>query len=500
MNTADHPVTRDVRQRALLIGTVLLVSYAYFYQGGGWNQNSRFDLVRAMVEQRTLRIDDYQDNTGDKAVYQGHYYSDKAPGLALLALPAVAVARPILRAAGVDPLSPSGLVALSYIATLFAVALPAALGCACMMLLAARLGSGIGGAFAALGLGLGTPLWAWATLFWGHALAGSCLLLSLAAIVALKHDPGRPVLWSFAAGLAAGWATVSEYPAAPASAVLALLMLSVIRSSDRQRQRRAVGGFAVGTLVCVGVLTGYQYLAFGSVLHLGYAYYEPGAFPWMSRGFVGLTYPRIDVMWKLLFGWRRGLLFAAPVVAAAPFGLRLLWKETEHRGVALAAAAIAAYYFLFNASFSAWHGAWSYGPRYMGAGVPVLCVGLAQAWSRASSRWRWGLGLLAMFGAMSALMAVSVTAQPPSEFRCPLVQLYWPLFWAGRLSYNQGSFLRLSEELPGQTHGAFNLGELMGLHGLWSLLPLLAVWVLAAWAWKRLDREDHRGFAKSAAT
>jgi len=28
----------------------LLVSYAYFYQAGGWNQNSRFDLAVALVE------------------------------------------------------------------------------------------------------------------------------------------------------------------------------------------------------------------------------------------------------------------------------------------------------------------------------------------------------------------------------------------------------------------------------------------------------------------
>ena len=43
---------------------LLFVSYAYFYQAGGWNQNSRFDLVRAIVEQRTTRIDGYVENTG----------------------------------------------------------------------------------------------------------------------------------------------------------------------------------------------------------------------------------------------------------------------------------------------------------------------------------------------------------------------------------------------------------------------------------------------------
>src|SRR5258705_9840378 len=92
-----------IQRRALLIFAVAFISYAYFYQGGGWNQNSRFDLVRAIVEQGTLRIDAYHENTFDKAYYEGHYYSDKAPGLALLALPAAALPRPLLHVIGIDP-------------------------------------------------------------------------------------------------------------------------------------------------------------------------------------------------------------------------------------------------------------------------------------------------------------------------------------------------------------------------------------------------------------
>src|SRR6266852_1414020 len=174
--------------RTFLIAVVLFVSYAYFYQGGGWNQNSRFDLVRSLIEQGTLRIDSYHGNTGDKALYQGHYYSDKAPGLALLALPAVAAVRPILRMAGVNPVSPRGVVIMSYLATLFGVSLPTALACACLFLIALRLGSTISGAaFAAFAVGLATPVWAWATLFWGHALTGSCLVFGLAAAVMLRE-------------------------------------------------------------------------------------------------------------------------------------------------------------------------------------------------------------------------------------------------------------------------------------------------------------------------
>src|SRR5258707_8678316 len=102
-------MTTRQRRIATVLGFALFLSYAYFYQAGGWNQNSRFALVRAILERHTLRIDDYQAHTGDRALWQGHYYSDKAPGASLVALAPVAVARAPSRAVGVDPGSLPGI-------------------------------------------------------------------------------------------------------------------------------------------------------------------------------------------------------------------------------------------------------------------------------------------------------------------------------------------------------------------------------------------------------
>ena len=96
---------RNIARHAILIGVVALVSYAYFYSAGGWNQNTRFDFVRAVVERGSLSIDAYQENTGDKAVKDGHYYSDKAPGQPLLAVPVAFALRAVSKVASVDPLS-----------------------------------------------------------------------------------------------------------------------------------------------------------------------------------------------------------------------------------------------------------------------------------------------------------------------------------------------------------------------------------------------------------
>jgi hypothetical protein len=76
---------------------MLMACYTYVLpRWADWSQNSRLDLVRALSEQRSVIIDDYVANTGDYALYQGHAYSDKAPGPALLALPAALALQPVL--------------------------------------------------------------------------------------------------------------------------------------------------------------------------------------------------------------------------------------------------------------------------------------------------------------------------------------------------------------------------------------------------------------------
>ena len=222
MNDSAQHSCSSIRIHALLIFGVIFFSYAYFYEGAGWNQNSRFDLVRAIVEQGTLRIDGYDENTSDKAFANGHYYSDKAPGLALLAVPVAVATRPLLRAVGVNPASPRGLVDLAYWATLFAVALPMAVACACLFSISLQLGSSVSAsAFATLALGLATPMWAYSTLFWGHALAGGCLVFAFACALKLRGgvSSAGDVVWGLVLGLTAGWATVTEYPSVPAAAM-----------------------------------------------------------------------------------------------------------------------------------------------------------------------------------------------------------------------------------------------------------------------------------------
>ena len=474
---------------AVLLGGVVFLSFLYFYEGGGWNQNSRFDLLRAIVERHTLRIDAYHENTQDKAHFNGHYYSDKAPGLVFLAVPFALAAQPVIRVAGIDPESPQGEVILSYAVAAGAVALPTALAGVCLFFLALRFGSGAtGAAFAAMVMCLATPIWAYASLFWAHALVGACLLFAFASALWLRDSasPRSDFLWGLAVGMSAGWATVTEYPAAPASVILAFLALSQVWRRGASTRWHVVAGVGIGASACLIVLLWYLHAAFGS-FRPSYSYYDPNSFSFMqNQGYMGLTYPHPDRLLKLLFGCARGLFFASPVTLAAPVGLWWLWKDGAHRPAAIAATAIASYYFLFNASFYWWKAGLSFGPRYAGACIPLLCVGLAAAWTRATPLWRRVLAGLALCSAFFALMVVSTTSQLSMQDSCPLWHASWPAFWSGQVALNRDSMLTAAEAGSGGQYGAFNLGQLIGLHGLWSLIPLLAMWGLAAVLWRRM--------------
>ena len=67
---------------------MLTIVFAYFYQDSTWNGNSRFGLIFSSVEEGRLQIDDYYNTQGtitnDLALANGHYYSDKAIGPAVI--------------------------------------------------------------------------------------------------------------------------------------------------------------------------------------------------------------------------------------------------------------------------------------------------------------------------------------------------------------------------------------------------------------------------------
>src|SRR5579875_1716928 len=81
--SAPRPTSR---RTALVALGLLAVAYATLLESYSWNQTATFDLIKALSHGH-LSIDPYQQNTGDKAFYHGHWYSARAPGVAMFSLP-----------------------------------------------------------------------------------------------------------------------------------------------------------------------------------------------------------------------------------------------------------------------------------------------------------------------------------------------------------------------------------------------------------------------------
>ncbi len=457
----------------LVLFVVLFISYACFTQGPlNWNIVSRIATSINIVETGSMELGEFSGFTHDRALVDGKYYSDKAPGMTIMALPVVWTTVRIMRAQGHEHrwVGRRGLTRsyrlTTYLGTVFTSGLITALAALTLYFLALRLGAGLPGAlFAALTLGLATPVWGWATAFFGHVSAGSFLLFGFAAVTWLLRSPVSPrrdLILGFAAGAALTWAVVVEYTAAPAAAVIALYGLWEARRWERKRILRVLGAAAAGGAVFITPLLVYNRLAFGSALKVGYQ--NTDGFEGLKEGIFGITYPKPYVLYAILFSPFRGIFWVTPILLAAPLALHRFWKGEGTRAAAVAVTLVALCYLLVNTSYAYWSGGWSTGPRHLTPLLPLLCLSFAWLWREAGSRGKALLTGLFILSAGLSLICVSVDMASPEHLRWPLFQHIIPGFIRGRLRSPL---------------------VLLGIRGKAALLPLVAAWVTGAFLVRR---------------
>jgi hypothetical protein len=459
-----------MRRPEIPLLALVLGAAAYFYQAGGWNQNSRFDLTRALVEDGRVTIDRMHGNTGDEARRAGHFYCDKAPGMSFLAVPPYAAAR----ALGVRDLDTA-----AYVATVASTAVPAALGVWALFVLAGALGaSRRRAALLAAGLGLATLYFPYATLFYGHDVMGALFIIAF-AILARARLGGRVPSAAALAGVGAllGWAVVVEYPAALGVAVLVGYAATFV--PPRRLVALAIGGLAPAIALAV-----YHTVAFGGPLVLPYAFstQRHRHLGW----FMGIGVPRPDALVGITVSRYRGLFLGTPWLALALPGAWLLARARATRREAVVCGIVFLLFLWLNASLVDWDGGWACGPRYLVPAIPFLAVAAA-GWPRG----RVAGAVLAVLVAVSAahmLLATAVKPEVPSAVKDPFHAYLGPRFGAGDLAVSTQSIDSASAPDVGPRY-AWNLGQKLGLGGLASLVPLL-VYVAGCGAWLWIATRD----------
>ncbi|MHA2620186.1 MAG: hypothetical protein V2G42_00415 [bacterium JZ-2024 1] len=364
--------------RNLWIFTIALVYFGMFlprsvsFSGGGWNEKSRLALTRAIVEQGTLKIDAFEHSTGDKAFYQGHYYSDKAPGLSFAAVPVYAFIYTIERWTGsrrwqaIDPPDLTNW----WLITLFTVSVPCAVGAVLLDRLCMQwIGSPDRALFATLAYIFASPISFYASIFVGHAVAAS-LAIAVFYVLLSQGQPNNRQF--FVAGLLSGVGVLTEYP----FALFAVLMLLFVLL----KWRKLSGGvmFAAGWLPGILLLAGYLAIVFGNPFRMGYTLEVRPEFAEIHRApLLGFSLPSLSAFLGITISPFRGIFFFCPILILGVLGLfnrnqvaqtncprGLLWILTLG-------------FLIANAAYPVWDGGDLPLARHAILSIPWMLVGIA---------------------------------------------------------------------------------------------------------------------------
>jgi hypothetical protein len=366
-----------MKHRRIALAAILLVGLAYatMIQSFSWNQTSHYDLIRSLNND-SAKIDAYQANTGDKVFYKNHWYSARAPGLALFALPFydtlnLVNAESWTRAHKSSPQRNGD--EMIYLIGLWANVLPGLLLLLLVWRVADRFEPGYGAA-AAVALGLGTMVLPLSTLLFSHVFTA---FLGFAAFTLMLRErdgpPSSSLLWL--AGLAMGYAVASEYPLFFVAVVLGLYLLSRRDALTPLLIARRAGAYIVGGLMGIVPLLLYNHYTFHSWTHLAYS-----DVPRQHKGFFGIGAPSLKVLATLLFD-SRGLLTISPVLLMAAIGAVMLYRRGR-RAEALTIGGICLCYVGYNSGYYLPFGGGFMGPRFLTTMLPFLAVPLGIAFKR----------------------------------------------------------------------------------------------------------------------
>jgi hypothetical protein len=347
----------------------------------------------------------------DRSRRSGIDYSDRPPGTALLAAPAVWLGSrldPSLLQASLEqrdvivtPAAPryaetyaarvKGLHArgapplLALQGSVLAIAVHGAIvgvaGVLAVLLLLRRRGVGWpASTFAALTLALGCLWGPYATVLFSHVTAGTLAIWALLGLQIGTGEPSADGTWPavrrsalFGAGLAAGWAASADY------LVLVLVLGIGVAMVPPRRWLAVVPWVVLGALPILAATLVYHHAAFGSPWSIGYDHHANFEFAReRASTFSGNPLTGAWSQWGL--GQGAGVLALAPVML---LGVAGLWRSPL-RGWLVGALP----WVLLLALHQTPTGGAGEDHRYLVPLMPILAVGLGLAWQR----WAQGPG------------------------------------------------------------------------------------------------------------
>lgn len=450
---------------SIVLFLVMLTCYAYIFpRWSDWNQNSRIDQVMAIVDKGKLYIDDYYQNTGDYAFYDGHYYSDKAPGTAFIGIPFYKAFNilfaPIAEKfstllenslAFKETLFEGGTGILQekvqfasalYFVTFFTISVPSAIMVVLLYHLLGKFTNLVRHRIAiVMAYGLATIAFPYSSLFMSHQLTAFLLLFAFFLLLTSQEE-NENSLQHFVVGLLLGFAIISEYPSVLIAGVF------IIYASIKIHPKWRVIYILFGCFIPILVAMIYNYAIFSTPLPVAYTYsvlFQQH----FTGGIMGMTFPKLEAIWGMTFSPYRGLFFLSPFLLLSFVGIVFWLKDGRYRAEAAIILGGSIAYLLVISSMALWSGGRSIGPRYLAILIPFLVLPLAFLFERFPTKhWLFILFFALVLISICMVWIETLSGQLfPGYFRNPFLEYSLPKFIEGDVARNWGTIIGLSGQL-----------------------------------------------------
>lgn len=388
----------------------LLISSFYLDIWKNANTTSRALPIISYFEDGTFRFDKYHELTCDKSFIDGHYYTDKAP------LPTYAVLPFFGALVNTGVISPddNGSFFGDHIYILggfLTASLPFAFLLLFMFLVIKNLKTSVSPVLLSVLPFYASFIFVFTGTYFPHILSG---ILLLAAYIYLKKDK-----YLFA-GIYAGLSFLCEYNLA------VIFFLWAIQLIARKKALKPAVIYSLGILPSLLFILYYNYVFTGSPFIMLYKFHN---FDQLNSNY-GFSLPGFTSLWGLSFSWYKGLFFYAPFILLF---LILAFKPVLKKGSRfffanyLIIPSIA--YYIFIASYFAWWGGWTYGPRFLLA-LAILLTYEGTIYLSDKKFSRTLIWVFIGFGLICSLMAkVTVSYSVPTSVKNSMLDLIGPSFF-----------------------------------------------------------------------
>ena len=383
------------------------------------NEFTRWATAAAIVDFHTFEVTRLAPLLGrqfeDIAEVNGRFYSNKAPGGALVGLPAYAIARLFI-----GPPAPGNMRVALTAMRLAGATLPALLLAVFFVFAARRLG-GPNESAAIAALLFGTPLCAYGLLYFSHALTAMAIFIAWVLLFVTEAEKN-----DYFAGALIGLAVLSEYPAAIAGAVLVAFALPNVKKVLRV----ITGGLPFA--IALGL---YNRALFGGFFKLSSGFEaDPGFRALAKRGVFGIGLPDLHAVGQLLFGPTRGLFVFSPILLLGVLAVPAIRERlTPRQRWSLIATPVAL--LITFAGYPNWHGGWTTGARYLVPAMPFIALLLAFI------RWSWLASLLLGASVVASALTSLVFPFVPPNVPAPWGTFALPLLRDGLIAPNLFHFV-----------------------------------------------------------